>query len=496
MIAFIPLLAILLTACSNLTSGMMRVDVEVYKGPLSEEPDIQIQELVGYLEESRRSMAQVTNFALAAVAIEGLGERTSHSISKNLTPILNPNLSRAPDCNGDKYCLGSLFLNVPIAMKDSFSETDPRDMRLCDDRQPYWHIFRPFDTTRDFLECIILRGLYVDGIDLIRKVNEVLSENGNSLHQDSLDTEKTRKALRHIAELSGEFRSKAFRWGVSMAAGTPPSLPTKMAVINFVVAASEYANQLQVRADTLMKQIGKSAKDRRELSLSQHLKDSAPTDFVRLYDWYDASLDGSADTGVKAVERIFNDRFWTKINTVYASGQGKVRMAFVKDQLGNWNLKDFSNSPGELLEAYGETGKALADRARDIAANLDPNSKALATTLSAINTLVQGSKDVIEHGKRTDSKSVTGIIALDTVLNERLNTYLDRREKEDLALRTKYEDVKKAADVPTTPTLNNQATLEAKASLMAYRKSTLDGIERILNENKQQFDELVTIYAQ
>jgi hypothetical protein len=58
-------------------SGAMRIDVEVYKGPLGQTSDSQFASLVGYLEEAKRSIVENMNFTLAIVAnadFEKLGD--------------------------------------------------------------------------------------------------------------------------------------------------------------------------------------------------------------------------------------------------------------------------------------------------------------------------------------------------------------------------------------------------------------------------------------
>ena len=49
------------------------------------------------------------------------------------------------------------------------------------------------------------------------------------------------------------------------------------------------------------------------------------------------------------VEQLIGDTYWAPVNHVFASGQGKVRMAYVKDEIGNWNLKNFDNSRSKSI---------------------------------------------------------------------------------------------------------------------------------------------------
>ena len=53
---------------SGCATGAMRIDVEVYKGPLAQTSDAQFASLIGYLEEAKRSLVENMNFTLATVA--------------------------------------------------------------------------------------------------------------------------------------------------------------------------------------------------------------------------------------------------------------------------------------------------------------------------------------------------------------------------------------------------------------------------------------------
>lgn len=67
-------------------SGAMRIEVEVYKGPLSQEPEIQWGELVGYLEESKRSLIENLKYTLSVVAnknFDSIAERKALAIDVN-----------------------------------------------------------------------------------------------------------------------------------------------------------------------------------------------------------------------------------------------------------------------------------------------------------------------------------------------------------------------------------------------------------------------------
>ena len=108
------------------------------------------------------------------------------------------------------------------------------------------------------------------------------------------------------------------------------------------------------------------------LPVSDYLRDARPSDFLYLYDWYEATEGDGPDSDaptlnrmdrIRAAERLFADYYWEKTNEVHASGQGETRMAFIKDDIGNWDLKTFSNRPGKLLNAYTSVADAALEAA-------------------------------------------------------------------------------------------------------------------------------------
>ena len=102
------------------------------------------------------------------------------------------------------------------------------------------------------------------------------------------------------------------------------------------------------------------------MATGYYLRDSSTTNFVNLYDWTDAAAgrytpldaDFSKADRVRMIQLLINDTYWSNINSVYASGQGEVSMAFIKDDIGNWNLKSFENNPAELLNAYDNLARS------------------------------------------------------------------------------------------------------------------------------------------
>lgn len=274
----------------------------------------------------------------------------------------------------------SFFLNDPIVGP---SKRASKKITVLSTSAPQW-CPKKNNWQQDYFDCVILRSLYFENLDLLHATNTLLTEHHDNLHKNFANNKKVTEILMDASTLGSRLSAKGFQWSVSSTAGQSMNIKVRIAVGNFIVGVTEYGNQLSTRADALLKQRHPDGRDRRELSLSAHLRDTEPTDFLHLYDWLDASIssfryelpswfnsgfwpNNIADR-IKVVDRIFSDHYWSKINTVYASGKGKVSLAFVKDGIGNWDLKNFDNAPGELLQAYQNFSLSLIKKAGEIAA--------------------------------------------------------------------------------------------------------------------------------
>jgi len=473
-------------------SGAMRIEVEVYKGPLSQEPEIQWGELVGYLEEAKRALVENLNFTLSIVANKGFDsilEKQALVVDVNTHPSLQ-------GTDAEKSSSSPMYLHLPVTKESPQGRANPPEQEIdlfkptwCDSLDPDG-LFNQLD----YFDCIILRGVYVDSLDLIRVINRLLRKYDRSLHKPHIDAEQAALILREVADFSSELRAKGFRWAVASAAGQSFNVQVRIAVLNFVVSGSEFGNQLQARADTLMKQFNGTGHDRRELPLSSHLRETGPTDFVHLYDWLNGTTNAfrynlpeflltgmwpvRVGDRIKIVDRLFADHFWSRINTVYASGKGKVGMAFVKDDLGNWNLKNFDNAPGELLDAYMELGTNLVKKAGELAlaVNTGGGSEAL-KSIQGIQGLVnkaQGVQDSIQSKPNIASESRSRLKALENKTAIALQTLASDLEKQDLSLRDKLQKAEGS----------DKATLQDQ--LVAHRKQVLAEFEKVINGYKQQ----------
>lgn len=489
--ALVGLVATLTSACASgplSGSGSMRIEVEVYKGPLSQEPEIQWGELAGYLEEAKRSLIANLNYTLSVVAMKHF-----ESMEEKQTIAINVNTNKSLKGTSSKSGAPDMYLYFPKAKhlsQQSVDDVDLFNLSWCDSLDPNGLLDK-----LNYLDCIILRGVALDGLDLIRDVTQLLDRHGQNLTTTAKATnaKDAEAVLQDIVAFSSGLRAKGFRWAVSTAPGQSFDLPVRTAVFHFVMSATEFGNQLQARADTLMKQSHSHGHDRRELPLSSHLRETGPTDFVHLYDWLGGSSDAfrynffdylmtghwptSVDERVKIIDRLYADHFWSRINTVYASGKGQVSMAFVKDDLGNWNLKNFDNAPGELLDSYMQLGTQLVKKAGELA--LAVNTGGGSEVISSIQGLVKEAKAVqgsMQAGPSTAAEARSRLKLLDAETANALRVLVDQHENMDIDLRNK---LKHAND-------SDKASLQEQ--LNCHRGKTIEEFGHALTIYKQQID--------
>ena len=260
--------------------------------------------------------------------------------------------------------------------------------------------------------CNSLRQLFSDvvqGQDKCFDATRVFSENNpgelakkcgfrvpqNKRTDQGLDACERR--LAKIATFGAFLKRRAAYWAAEHVATSPSKTRLRIEMANFMQFAAEYGNQITSRADALLKQssgAGGMAILRGQLPNSTYLRDSEPTAYLNLYDWNEAAVKGDRKTTsaerIRIVEHLVADNYWSHINTVFAAGQGDVSMALVKDDVGNWNLKSFDNSPGQLLGAYKELGLAAVRTTAELAGSVSglPRAK---NALNFANQIALGS---------------------------------------------------------------------------------------------------------
>lgn len=438
-------------------SASMRIEVEVYKGPLSKEPELQWKELTGLVHEHIEIMQDT--------------KKMIESFSK----------------------YGDVFKVV-----DEASGKTDVDWEKCD---LGWFNLSWFKVTEipNRGNCLILASLREDATTLESEL-QFLNTQLETINLRSTLPAEIKKSLEQVAAVSAEASAKAFNWSISSIAGAPLNPLYRIVLVHFSVHCSEIGKQLNARADTLLKQM--DGLDRRELPLSVQLRETDPTEFLQLYDWFGAHAGqiarffqpGSVTDRTKAVRRLFADHNWSNINTVYASGWGKGSMALIKDDIGNWNLKSFDSDPEDLLRAYkNATITAIETAGKAAKAGFTGGSGAAADKL-----LDMASQYFSPSATMTLSASADGQFRL---LNER--TSLKLRELKDLTTSQKEEEARandeykkavkdligKKQDDPDYAKLE-KSVQDTKKVLIARRMETIQSIEKILNEHGELIDML------
>ena len=366
-------------------SSAMRIEVEVYKGPLSEEPEVQWQGVLGFLDEVEHGLTALDDLTRAIYANQFYsGDIVHGDLTEEKSTV-------------EKASKPQFTWPIRRRLKDPHETNWLLDQTLqetCQKQEPFW----PWSGwgTEDHWDCHWLSTLLLGTDHILQKVAALRSSTPHC--ESHPHSGCTRSYLQKVVRLATEMRGQATRWAVATTPGPSPDYKVRIAVVNIIVAMAEYGNQLKARADALLKQVDRSQDeqtgvDRRELPPSVFFRASEPTEFSHLYEWLDASAPAyvtedfwqwpfyilgkvnplyspeSVIDRTKMVDRLFADLHWAKINTVYASGRGEVNMALIKDDVGNWNLKSFDNDPADLLQAYNDLSITALKKASKIITN-------------------------------------------------------------------------------------------------------------------------------
>ena len=495
-------------------SAAMRIEVEVYKGPLSLEPEIQLGELYGYLTEAQNGLINTSKFISRVLNLVGL-----EASLNDLCGASNASISQQLNCSlltaltNDAASL-ELRLAVPLCALRGES-----DHKKCLPEGIFQYANLKLPNGENFTG--------VQWTEILSAVNKQLSElplsSPNRKSASSIATGGAvdyRQALLESTRIAAAMQAKAFYYATASTAGQSADPVVRIATAYFIAATSEYGNQIQARADSLLKQLGTEGRDRRELPLSAHLREAEPTDFMHLFDWTDGHLprlydyvhfnfSPNLEERIKIVDRLYADHFWSKINTVYASGRGKAQMAFIKDETGNWNLKSFDNDPTELLDAYTKVTKSALEGVVEIAGEIasggaDAGFKKAADELLAIARQTDPDKPL----QATPSGGALSLNHLRARIDGQLkSTHVRTDLNKDKELIDKVKIAKEASDevkaslekAKQDSTLNTQILAEeektagtalanAQKDLAAHRKTVIEKWAALIDDHSQLVD--------
>ncbi len=404
-----------LSGCAGITetsgAASMRIDIDVYQGPLSMEPEVQWGALYGQVEEGLRRLDQII-YATACVKRSGVSLFDSGYCPQEKVGLIPDGYA---DLEGQLEQPAIIWDEYRIHPDEEYWPINAGRVKfLCS--APNWMAKIKDDLARAMtLDACAIRNRLELTFDFVynwdaayneaifelssREVREAAAREGftdpstievtyTAIEEDEngVRQAKERKitvaalrpflstVLADVAAVAEEMRVLSVYLATSHVGHASRDRRIRTALVDLAAFTSEYGNALRSRADALLKQA--DGTDRRELPLSVQLREANPTAFLNLYVWNNAQngrvageigRGGSIADRVRVINRLYTDEAWTRINTAYASGQGDVSMAFVKDDIGNWGLKSFDNDPTSLLRAYRSVGKAMAGAAITLA---------------------------------------------------------------------------------------------------------------------------------
>jgi len=435
--------AVVLSSCARLHTASMRVEVEVYKGPLSKTPQVQWGELEGLL----KNINVAFTFFHRAV-----GKSKDYEACRRAG--LEP-LYKMPEC-------------APLDEMSDASVT-----------------YR--DITHKILDEIA-RLNAAGGLEIPSHCDEEANKTGCTLTLN-----KIRKQLTSISSLAMSLKTQAIRDAFFQNSWRPKDPTLRTAATNYVNLLSESSNQLASRADALIKQL--EGVEARQLAQSVFLRDSAPTSQVNMYvwDWAMAEAlpqdrDNVRDerySRVRAIERHFSDYYWSNINTVFATGHGDVGMALVKDDIGNWNLKNFTNDPSEILDTYKKAGLALVQTAVKLAAD---------TSTGGATALPQAQRVLNFANHLTLGPSEDGGASLDT-FSTSLHAQAEQQIRTVIAETERDKEVLDNAINKEAAQLNDDASITAAINEHARKREEKKECDSNPNDQQATFANDATVIA-
>ena len=404
-----------IAGCGSVLDGSasMRIDVEVYNGPLAKTKEAQVSELKGSLKHVKRALDVIKDGLFISECRLGCRGEQDADCTKDSRKIwfdAGPEQARtlAPEDQQSKNFWIRLFFP-----KYETSEAKEK--------------FKVSKQDSLIQVCPMIVELKEDTISLSQKFEE------------GCPSDQETEYLKCASELGHRLRSTAEFWAMKHVGIVSNSRRARIGLVEVTNTAAELGNEVAARADALLKQRsrgnGHEGITREQLPTSTYLQDSGATDYLNLLTWFDAAVDRPDSTKldrVRMVERLITDTHWSKINTVFAAGQGDVRMVFIKDDIGNWNLKSFSNDPSELLNAYKNVGLAALSTAAGLASQ--PGSR------DKLENAMQFANDVA-LGSGSSAEGLLSIESLHANTAQRLNDLIALQERRAHSLNARIDEL-------------------------------------------------------
>jgi hypothetical protein len=401
-----------------LAAGSMRIDVEVYDGPLSKTLEVQKAELIGTINLTAHVLENITRaIQISECRLGCFGTRSefgsehpNQMIKQCTAPkefdseiVLLESVNKSP-ATVDRL-FSTIFpvkdhnwfrlfpirkLDPPISKKRA-GTIDVIEHLEFDFLQPNEYTTIP--TKKEDQPHQICPQLADVKLNVLSVLSYIYNKDASQIDQGEKNILHCRKTLltsprdpsspgdlgvaedclTRIANVGKLLTEGAEHWATTQVAILPNSKRTRIAIARAAVTVAELGNEILARTDAIVRQQRGEAKAEL-LPTSVFLRESEGTDYLNLFEWLDATPRKSRQWPVQSrtrmIERLINDNNWSKINTAFAQGNGKTSMVFVKDDIGNWNLKNYDNDPSEMLQAYKEVGTNLLTSAAKLASGM------------------------------------------------------------------------------------------------------------------------------
>ena len=293
------------------TAASMRVEVEVYKGPLSKTLPVQWGELEGLVDEAADSLTTFNDGIVMTAA------RLGYVTGKSDKP-KDAHVAIEPDHRSRQIAEQNEGRMLPRTKRP---EIDTRTVVEIGEESDYnWCKSKKVRGSREsiltpnaFIGCHILANMHDDIRVLLAELHvlhDTIERHTKELNchsetsrgsadtsdcqthgahtspkgsQPLLDTSRN-QVIKQVGHMAAKLKAKAVYWAETHVGVVPQKRPVRIAMAAFANLASEYSNQLGSRADALQWQLGKKIRAN-QLPLSIYLRDAEPTDFLNLYTW-------------------------------------------------------------------------------------------------------------------------------------------------------------------------------------------------------------------
>jgi hypothetical protein len=224
----------------------MEVEVEVYKGPLSKEPEIQWGEFEALVGEAAASLASFNDHLLWFAVNSGYVEP--------------PLLTIKPHFRADKSKKEVETRTVAkIAGVDARQAKDDGESTIvwCESLKPE-EKFLGIVPDLKYNNCLNLAQMH-DDVQHLTRTNQRLKDDLETVRKGSGPVGGL-EVLRQGAEVGSQFKIKAFYWAETQLIDAHDRADRAF-MTSFANLAAEYGNQIASRADTLLQQCRSVTKD-------------------------------------------------------------------------------------------------------------------------------------------------------------------------------------------------------------------------------------------